>query len=95
MSYRARAPLALGSRPPTRPNSDNLRVPWGNRRTMSYNRSADDADSWWTIIGVALLLVGLISGAIFYQGGGTDIGAFLILLGVLGGPIVIGLFSQN
>jgi MYXO-CTERM domain-containing protein len=62
---------------------------------MSYNRSSDGSDSWWTIGGVALLLVGLLFGAILWQDGRQALGMVLLLAGVLGGPIVIGLFSRE
>jgi MYXO-CTERM domain-containing protein len=62
---------------------------------MSYSRSSNDSDSWWTIGGVALLLVGLLFGAILWQDGRQMLGAFLLLAGILGGPIVIGLFSTE
>ena len=62
---------------------------------MSYNPSSNDSDSWWTVAGIALLLVGILLGAILWQGGGRALGVFLVLAGILGGPLVIGLFSKE
>lgn len=62
---------------------------------MTYNRPSSDSDSWWTIGGFALLLVGLLLGAILWQGGSQTVGVILILAGILGGPIVIGLLSDG
>ena len=62
---------------------------------MAYSPSSDDSDSWWTIGGVTLLLVGLLLGATLWQGGNQALGVLLLLAGVLGGPAVIGLFSRE
>jgi len=62
---------------------------------MSYNRPSNDSDSWWTIGGVTLLLLGLLFGAILWQDGRQTLGVFLLLAGVLGGPILIGMFSKE
>jgi MYXO-CTERM domain-containing protein len=62
---------------------------------MAYNRSSDDSDSWWTVGGVALLLVGLLLGGILWQDGNQALSVFLILAGVVLGPLVIGVFSKE
>jgi hypothetical protein len=62
---------------------------------MSYNRSSNESESWWTIGGVALLLLGLIVGGILWQDGRQALSTLLLLAGVLGGPIMIGLFSKE
>jgi hypothetical protein len=62
---------------------------------MSYNRSLDDAESWWTIGGIALLLLGLLLGGIFWQDGRQALSTLFLLIGVLGGPIAIGLLSKS
>jgi hypothetical protein len=62
---------------------------------MSYNRSSNESESWWTIGGVALLLLGLIIGGILWQDGRQALSTLLLLAGVLGGPIMIGLFSKE
>jgi hypothetical protein len=62
---------------------------------MSYNRSSNESESWWTIGGVALLLLGLIVGGILWQDGRQALSTLLLLVGVLGGPIMIGLFSKE
>jgi hypothetical protein len=62
---------------------------------MSYNRSSNESESWWTIGGVALLLLGLIVGGILWQDGRQALSTLLLLAGVVGGPIMIGLFSKE
>lgn len=62
---------------------------------MSYNRSSNESESWWTIGGVALLLLGLIIGGILWQDGRQALSTLLLLAGVVGGPIMIGLFSKE
>jgi hypothetical protein len=60
---------------------------------MAYNRSSFDSESAWTLVGVALLLVGLLVGAVLWNAGDRMLGVTLLLAGVLGGPILIGLYS--
>lgn len=62
---------------------------------MSYNRSSNESESWWTIGGVALLLLGLIIGGILWQDGRQALSTLLLLAGVVGGPIMIGLLSKE
>jgi hypothetical protein len=55
--------------------------------------SSPDTGSPWVLTGIAILLVGLVLGAMLWSSDHRALGTVLLLGGVVGGPIAIGLFS--